>query len=182
MPVDVPTMVDFQALSQRVSALEAASPHPTPGGRRLIGVYSAGETNVERHSRIFLTRGTPYTFYSVISVPLTNLQAGDEIQVSAEAQVSHTNANWWMIASIIVAGATPDASTGIELCEHVAENFSGSVHHKPVFRLGRFVVPPGMTATNINFILYAAHTQAVVGTSHMVVDPDYGRMHINHYR
>lgn len=207
MPVTVPTMDDYNIAMARIAALEALNPismeaidaainaidarvaaleqapggGPAPTGKTRIKTWDAGDTNVERFDRLYLTTGVPYTFYSLISVRVTDIRVGDEFDVEARFQCSSGSTYWRMLGSYLVAAGTVDGTTGIEIAEAQAENFNNEVHHKPVHQNGYWKAAQDYAELYFNLVAYSAHTQATSG-SYVQVDKDYGRMWIAQYR
>lgn len=147
--------------------------------------FSAGYVDVEIHESMRCTTGAPFLLYPIISTPVGDLLAGDVVDVPvAYCQVSSRMTYNVMVAGMLVLTtgeirrATTDRTewgTFYELSEAVGFNIDNNMHHYPVQRAGRFVMPADMPNAYASLVVYAA-SSSHDGVSLLKVDKDFGRL------
>lgn len=180
-----PDQSDVVALQQAVADLTTRVDVLETSGSGTAGfpkLWTAGDNTIELVDRLYLTQQSPYNITPVAVVHLTDVKAGDILDIDGEFQVSTGSAYVRMIGSVVFASAVgPAPNSGIEVREHQTTNITFEIHHLPVRRSGKWVADQDYPDLYVSLCGYAAHTGAASG-AYTNVDQDYARLDVVQHR
>lgn len=163
-------------------------------GKLLIATHG-NQNSAELRTTFNITgSGVPYKFYTLFTVEVSDIEAGDKFNVFAEVEVTQVYAwNVMFHAALLFApdSAPPVDAAALAAATEVSEgngfNFKGDLeHHMARVKVGTWAADQAYAgAWNFNFVVWAASSDASVppaAANNMKVEIDYGRMWVDQFR
>lgn len=163
---------DVEPLPATVAGLVAAVTELQQTPSQQLARYATGDAG-ELVATLPIATIAP-TKFSVYSLEIPDLAAGDVLLALADFQGTHEQSYNVLFSTQILACETADGTAGTEVSEGAGTNITPGNHHMQVSRSGSLVVT-NPARRFINLVASAAASNALPGHE-LVVDQDYGRL------
>ncbi len=144
--------------------------------RDLIRHWNTGNGS-ELVTSLPITTGQPYSFRVVFSQAVTDLRAGDILQILSEFEATNDEGYNCMIGCYVILATSAAATSGTEITEASGYNITPAMHHGMMTKVGTLIVPDSLAEGYVNVVAYAASTAAGTGDV-LTVEQDYGRLSV----
>ena len=151
--------------------------NPTVTSHRATGPSSAIDMEVKDYP----APGAP-VYYVLLLQQLNNVKAGDIIQVFARAEITNDLGYNVELQCSLKWTTSAGNTTGTNVTPESGYNLTPDMHHGIVQMGAVFDVPADSSSMNMSFICYAGGGSSTGPTDKVRVEPNYGYMHILHYK